>query len=403
MTMSKSIQSALRFCLTVSLFISAMGCEDSSAALDDVSKRLDVVFPIQVDHRWGAINSAGEVLVEPAYDDGSIGFSNHSAGRIERLMGQQGLLLTSAFEWCFVAADGARRIKPTSEGYWCVYNLGESLFATEKHPEGRGYTAATRPRWELNVPVYALAVYDPFKKWNPPDGVLPVSRLSEGLIAVVRDGKFGYADRNGEIVVPAQCELADPFSDGLAGVVLDGKWGFIDRTGKLIIDPKFDVGGVFQNGLAMIAESDRGRPFFINKKGEVVSEWPYVFEKRYRASVFSEGLWCRRDPSTKRYGYSNVAGNWAITPTFNTAWVFSEGLAAVEFADSGEFGYIDKSGELRISIPRANHLGPFDYGLAWVTRTGNAPHAGYINQDGEWVSPLTARENAPTEKGVREP
>ncbi|EOA6136260.1 WG repeat-containing protein, partial [Campylobacter coli] len=30
------------------------------------------------------------------------------------------------------------------------------------------------------------------------------------------------------------------FSEGLAGVELNGKWGFIDKSGKIVIEPKFD-------------------------------------------------------------------------------------------------------------------------------------------------------------------
>ncbi|EAJ4643563.1 WG repeat-containing protein, partial [Campylobacter coli] len=30
------------------------------------------------------------------------------------------------------------------------------------------------------------------------------------------------------------------FSEGLAGVGLNGKYGFIDKSGKIVIEPKFD-------------------------------------------------------------------------------------------------------------------------------------------------------------------
>ena len=48
-----------------------------------------------------------------------------------------------------------------------------------------------------------------------------------------QDGKWGYKNAAGQVVVTPQYDLAATFSDGLAIVVLNGKWGFIDKTGKV--------------------------------------------------------------------------------------------------------------------------------------------------------------------------
>ena len=73
---------------------------------------------------------------------------------------------------------------------------------------------------------------------------------SEGLFRVRRNGKIGFANENGEVVIPCVYECALPFNDGRAKVALsctqsvhDGEgcqheapisdeWYFIDRTGK---------------------------------------------------------------------------------------------------------------------------------------------------------------------------
>ncbi|WP_093795394.1 WG repeat-containing protein [Sporomusa acidovorans] len=39
-------------------------------------------------------------------------------------------------------------------------------------------------------------------------------------------------DETGKVVIPAQFGDEDDFSEGLTAVMINGKWGFIDKTGK---------------------------------------------------------------------------------------------------------------------------------------------------------------------------
>ena len=42
------------------------------------------------------------------------------------------------------------------------------------------------------------------------------------------------------------------FSEGFAPVMQDGKWGFIDRSGRLVIAPQYDRVLPFAEGLAQV-------------------------------------------------------------------------------------------------------------------------------------------------------
>ena len=53
------------------------------------------------------------------------------------------------------------------------------------------------------------------------------------------NGRYGYIDASGRIVVQPQFEGARDFSEGLAAVLLNGKWGFIGPSGKLVIVPEY--------------------------------------------------------------------------------------------------------------------------------------------------------------------
>ena len=60
-------------------------------------------------------------------------------------------------------------------------------------------------------------------------------------------------------------------SNGLAYVKLNGKYGFIDQTGKIIIPLKYDYVGDFFDRLAYVELN--GKYGFINKKALRYFEW----------------------------------------------------------------------------------------------------------------------------------
>ena len=66
-----------------------------------------------------------------------------------------------------------------------------------------------------------------------------VVAFSEGLAAVVADGKYGFIDTTGKTVIEPRYEFAEGFGSGLAPVKVGDTWGYIDKTGALVIQPTF--------------------------------------------------------------------------------------------------------------------------------------------------------------------
>ena len=52
------------------------------------------------------------------------------------------------------------------------------------------------------------------------------------LLPIKKDGKYGYINEKGEVVIQPKYEFANQFYDGLASVKIEGKKGFIDKGGK---------------------------------------------------------------------------------------------------------------------------------------------------------------------------
>lgn len=62
------------------------------------------------------------------------------------------------------------------------------------------------------------------------------------LFAIQENGKWGFADKEGNIVVEAKYDKVTEFNEyGFAAVKEDGKWGSISREGKSVIEPIYEL------------------------------------------------------------------------------------------------------------------------------------------------------------------
>lgn len=76
-------------------------------------------------------------------------------------------------------------------------------------------------------------------------------------LAVVLSHQEGwmYVDRNGRVLITGVALMdnwADEFHDGLVRVVKNGKWGFANRRGRVVIAPIYDGAMNFENGRATV-------------------------------------------------------------------------------------------------------------------------------------------------------
>ena len=170
------------------------------------------------------------------------------------------------------------------------------------------------------------------------------------LRPIQQDGKWGYIDSAGKIVIKPQFSWAEESSEGLAAFENeDGKHGYIDETGKVVIDPKDDIlNGTFSEGVGTVQFiTDHGvNAVLIDRTGKVI-----VSVQEIETGGFSEGL----APAKKngKWGYIDTSGRFAIEPQFEEAHAFSERLAAVLIGE--KWGFINHQGKILIK-PR------FDYG-----------------------------------------
>jgi len=190
---------------------------------------------------------------------------------------------------------------------------------------------------------------------------------AEGLMAA-SDGstgpraRYGFMDINGKMVIQPQFEpeiehhggirYMTRFSEGRALVKMDGKYGYIDKRGKVIIKARFSSGSEFSEGLAFVVEGDtRG---YVNKSGRWVIKLPASTDGRpFRGGVAAISVRASRTGVLGResvWGYIDRTGRRVIEPKFDGAADFVNGIARVyELTPNlpnweSQFGYIDRTG-----------------------------------------------------------
>ena len=71
------------------------------------------------------------------------------------------------------------------------------------------------------------------------------------------EGRYGYKDVSGKVVVAPHYDLAYPFSGGMAAVRLGHKYGYLNEKGQEIVAPKYDFTWRFFGGYATVKLGDK--------------------------------------------------------------------------------------------------------------------------------------------------
>jgi hypothetical protein len=205
---------------------------------------------------------------------------------------------------------------------------------------------------------------------NSSGTVSPLRAAIRGHLEPKHEGsKSGFVDADGLFKISPIFDDALPFSQGLAAVQIDGKWGFIDAAGRQVIQPQFEAAFYFREGVA-IAQSDSG-DLLIDTSGKVLASGFQSMD------LFSNG----RVPASHddgKEGYLDLRGKVAIPFLYDSVTRFSGGLAGVKKA--GKWGYVDRDGRLVV---------PFKFDTAGFFASGLAPamagsRTGFIDTSGKF-------------------
>lgn len=359
---------------------------------------------IKINDKWGFIDSTGKIVIEPKFNKIDAYDYYEDAGF------REGLAAVSLNnKWGFINKNGELIIEPQfnmvsdfSSGLAKVeYNNHEKYIDKSgkvviKNIPGVGYDfengfalvvrSKKDNRRECAIMDKNGNIISDWMDYGWPAYVLTNSIVSGSNInSILKNGKYGfieYKDNEYKQIVPYKYEAANStFSEGLAAVMINGKWGYINKSDKMVIAPKFQAASNFKNDYARVNIDDKWG--FINKKGEVI----FTLEKASFID-FSEGLAAFYDDNQK-LGFVDEQGNIVIPASFaieiNGDFLpeqgFSDGLCDIEILGKNKTGYINKKGKWAIP-PIFDIAYPFKGGLA---RVSIDEKWGYIDKTGNFV------------------
>lgn len=286
---------------------------------------------IEKNGKYGIISYDGSMLLPVSYDRISPG----SGYSYDFLIAAEDL--DDYSEWCYVDKYGQLQVgypdggdvKPSS--YWydggvVIFNAGPNMMTLEEFLEDELYGSSG-----LKTPGLVLDL----RAWNN-DHIFPVQKISgyidhggfqephidtvqfalmdmetlelisdfvyediddyngasEGLLAVKKDGKWGFVDESGTVVIDF---LYDPYErytsygttyervytavNGHIAVFKDGKWGLIDTQGNPVVEAVYDgISQVNPNGMFWLKENGTWTLYQLDGYEEFQPEIPPVQE-----------------------------------------------------------------------------------------------------------------------------
>lgn len=170
-------------------------------------------------------------------------------------------------------------------------------------------------------------------------------------------------------------------------------WGFIAAViilafvsscsqNEPIAEKPSDDGLLLNDSLVAIKEDDGNVTIKNTETGEVTAE-RIKFDWTSASPNDSLGVFCSNG---KRGYYNSYTGKIVVEAQYRRAWIFSEGLAAVQ--KNGHIGFINRKGEVVIPFRYPYHGNPlsefiFKNGHCIVADTTGK--CGIINRKGEWT------------------
>ncbi len=374
--------------------------------------------------KWGLVNSAGKIITEAVYEMLIPFGKNYLASKDEL--------------FSIIAPDGSEvypatldvDVEVVEQGDLIDYGSYKILKASEN---GKTGVLSNTGKW-IVTPQYDDVLF------ASPDSDSP---FSEGLLLISSADAWGVIDEKGNVVIEPSYEEIRPFKNKYAAVMQGGQWGFIDRNNSIVVPPAFYNVRDFQGGVAIVQESPEAPEGVINSLGEwIIKPQPGVtfhydgfvgglcvingseentsvgYPLSTAGVVNDKGkvLFHARALSDARINeggliYAIKNDKWAVADSegvmlsgFVYSWiepyhgqelircntggeiVYGD-MAVQEEAYGGRWGFIDKSGKVRVPM-KFSELGEMRDGLAAARTSEDLDEIGYYDFNGMVVRPL---------------
>jgi len=178
------------------------------------------------------------------------------------------------------------------------------------------------------------------------------------LYPVIQNGRYGFMNGQGKLMIPAMYNEVGPFQEGLAVVSKDDKFGIIDKKNQEVVDFQYDEILEFVNNRAIVRKDQKYG--VIDRLGKLI--FPLVFDDiSYTGSLYDT----QKDEKIRLYdlNFQEVAYVDGVVELSFSQWMSNqhpeyEFIGDLDRASnravvkvSGQLNYIDSTGKLILTNP----------------------------------------------------
>lgn len=161
---------------------------------------------------------------------------------------------------------------------------------------------------------------------------------SDNLFTVTEGGYTAYFDTAGDVVLSFSnlYESYGNFTEGLARVMRNGKWGFINRQGEEVIEPRFHFADEFAEGRSIVRNAQ-------DLHGAIDTQGKLVIDYQFPALTgFVKGY--AKFGDLKTWGLIDAAGNIVVPQIYVSIGQVYRNKVTVQALEGDDY----KEGELTI-------------------------------------------------------
>jgi hypothetical protein len=333
------------------------------------------LYPIRDHGKYGFMSNTGDIVIPVIYDDADFFYEGLAAVKLNGKYGfidnKNKMVIEPQFDstshfsegFCAIAnRDDQTNIPGLQWGY--INSSGDVLNLTDVPALG----LATD--FHNNRAIVSPLGFDEPVLINKSGNVVvrqgefyffqdPNIYFREGMMKVMKmtgPGSYQtqFIDTNGKVLSQFSFDYPDigQFNEGFAWFYKDLKYGFLDKTGKEVIPAQYDTVLDFSEGWARVSQRmdlnsntarlEGGIHGYINHLGEWTlqpkARMGYSFSNGY-ARVFENGKW----------GFMNTNGTMVIPAEYDKAEDFMRGMARVQKGE--QWFYINLRGKIVWSEP----------------------------------------------------
>lgn len=332
----------ITFCLSLAI----TGC-----TFDEVHECGDShLYRILVGEKYGFIDSHGKIVIEPQFDEAYLYFSD---GLCCAKSGDRVGLIDSTGTFVVDLADSVRVFNfikghaPINSG-WCkngiINKKGECIIPSNNYSasvnlDGDSVYFVINDYKSGEFDNYYVTDKEGHRIGDIYEGIHV--GFNNGLCEVMKNGKWGYIDIKGKLVIDTIYDYTRVFSeDGIARVRKGNDWFYIDKTGKKTIKVDSTLTGLVCNRAAVVMN---GKKCLINKKGKKICNLD--IDGIYGFNVVDSLATIIKDGKAAKI---DTTGNIVLKTDYDFVGTFCDNIAPAQ--KDGKWGFIDKSGNEIVSV-----------------------------------------------------